>query len=104
MTTQELEQAIRDYLMDTYKKNYIGKLDIKKIGNGFHIALGLNVPEKPQVIYAEADDDELLEFLKKELKSRLYHLSHFAQLSLQQPYDCCKRNTQCGCNDKGRIN
>lgn len=102
MTTTELEQVIREYLLDIYKKEYTGKIEITKIEPvGYHVRLGLSMPEKPLVIYAELDDCEYLKFLKQELKDKRFNLIYYGKLQLIGPYDCGPRNTSCGCHDKG---
>ncbi len=102
MTTIELEQVIRDYIMDIYKKQYIGKIKIQKMDPvGYHIQLGMDRPEQPTVIYAELEDKKFLKFLREELKARRFNLVDFGELRLTYPYDCNPRNTQCGCHDKG---
>lgn len=103
MTTTELEQVTRDYILDIYKKEYIGKMHVRKLEPvGYCIELGMSVPEKPIVIYAELEDSKFLKFLREELKSRRFNLVHFGQLKLTYPYDCNPINTSC-C-DKGCTN
>ncbi len=105
MTTLELEQVIRDYLMDFYHKQYIGKIVIEKLNPiGYHVALGMDVPNKPIIICAELDDEHFIKYIKEDLRNRNFHLKDWGELNLTYPYDCGPRNTQCGCNDKGRIN
>lgn len=105
MTTTELEQVIRDYIRDIYKKEYIGKIKIEALDStGYCVKLGMDTPEQPITIYAELDDEAFLKFIKKELRSRNFHLVEYGELNKLYPYDCGPRNTKCGCNDRKRIN
>jgi len=46
MTTTELEQVIREYIQDIYKKKYIGSLKVFKLNPiGYKIELGLATPD-----------------------------------------------------------
>lgn len=102
MTTTELEQVIRDYILDIYKKEYTGKINVQKLDPvGYYIHLGMSMPERPLVIYAELEDREFLKFLKKELKDKRLNLIYYGKLQLTYPYDCSPINKSCSCNDKG---
>lgn len=101
MTTTELEQVIREYIRDIYKKEYIGKLWIQKLNpKGYYIKLGLNTPDQPLVIYGEMEDEDFLKFLKRELKDKRFNLVYYGGLQLTYPQDCNPRNTACGCQKK----
>lgn len=103
MTETYLEQVTRDYILDIYKKEYIGKIKVQKLDPiGYSIHLGLSVPNRPLVIYAELEDDKFLKFLKQELRARSSHLAYYGKLDLVYPYDCSPRDTSCDCHDKGR--
>lgn len=104
MTTLELEQVIREYMMDIYNMQYIGKISIKKLDLGYCIYLGMSNPACPTVIYAELEDDKFLKFLKEDLKSRNFHLSGYGLLKKDYPVECEPINSACCCNDKGRTN
>lgn len=98
MTLIKLEQLIREYIMDIYKKQYIGKIKIKKLNPGYCIYLDIGHQYNPTVIYAELEDEKFLKFLKDDLKSRNFHFSHFATLDLVYPDACVPINSSC--NDK----
>lgn len=101
MTTQELEQVIREQLLDIYKAEYIGKIYIKKLDPiGYEIKLGMNTPECPDVIYAELEDNEFLKFLKEELKHRRSTVTFYGKLQKIMPPECGTINRACTCNDK----
>lgn len=101
MTEQELEQVIREYLLDIYKAKYIGKIGIKKLSPfGYQISLGTNTPECPDIIYAELKDREFLKFLKEELKHRRFNTIFCGKLFKTMPSECNTINKACSCNDK----
>lgn len=105
MTIQELEQAIREYIMDIYNRKYIGKLNIQKLDPvGYSVKFGMDTPLQPITIYAELEDNEFLKFIKQEIKSRRFNLLFYGELKLEYPYDCTPINSECKCHDKGRIN
>lgn len=101
MTTTELEQVIREYILDIYNKEYIGKLSIQKLNPvGYYIKFGLDRPDQPLVIYAELEDSKFLKFLRQELKDKRFNLIYYGKLQLTYPYDCNPRNTACECRKK----
>ena len=100
MTTTELEQVIQDYFQDIYHKKYIGRINIQKLDPvGYYIKFGMDRPFQPLVIYAELEDKQFLEFLKRELKDKRFNMIYYGELNLTHPYDCSPRNTACSCND-----
>ena len=102
MTTLELEQVIRDYLLDIYKKKYTGKMYITKLNPvGYSIQLELSMRNKPITIYAELEDKAFLKFLKQELKDKRFNLIYQGKLDLINKYDCNPINKPCNCHDKG---
>lgn len=102
MTTQELEQVIREYILDIYKKEYIGKIKIEKLDPmGYCIYLGLSMIERPLVIYAELDDKQFLKFLRKELTDKRFNMIHYGNLQLIYQTNCSPINKSCNCYDKG---
>ncbi len=87
MKIQELEQVIRDYILDIYNKHYIGKINIQKLNPyGYCVKLGMNTPNQPITIYAELKDKDFLKFIKEDLKNRRFNLVDFGELNLVQ-YD-----------------
>lgn len=102
MTIQELERVIREYIMDIYNVEYIGKIKIEKLKPyGYLIKLGLNSPECPYIIYAELKDKEFLEFLRKELRDMKLTSVFYGKLEKIMPPECNVVNRACSCNDKG---
>lgn len=105
MTIEELEQVTREYILDIYDKEYIGKIQIQKLDPvGYSIHLGMNTPLAPLVICGMLDDEAFLKFLKEEIRAKNFHLVSYGELTAKYPYDCEPRNTSCNCHDKGRIN
>lgn len=102
MTEIELEQVIRDYFLDIYKKEYKGEIHIQKLNPiGFSIKLELSMRNKPLTIYAELEDKSFLKFLKQELKDKRFNLIYYGKLDLVNEYDCSPINKACCCHDKG---
>lgn len=101
MTEQELEQVTREYMLDIYKAEYIGKMKVEKVQPfGYLIKLGLNTPECPYIIYAELKDKEFLEFLREQLKTMKLHMVFYGKLFKTMPPECNTVNRACSCNDK----
>lgn len=101
MTSKELEQVILDYIMDIYNAEYTGKIKVTKLHPiGYSIALGMNTPECPDVIYAELEDEKFLKFLKNELQHRRFNTIFYGKLSSAMPSECTIINKACSCNDK----
>lgn len=101
MMLQKLEQVIRDLLMDIYHAEYIGKLKLTKLEPiGYEIQLGMNVPNYPDTIYAELEDEEFIQFLKKELQHRRSHTIFYGTLFKTMPIECNITNKSCSCNDQ----
>lgn len=99
MTIPELDQVIRESIMNIYHKCYTGKIDIQKLDPiGYCIRLGMNTPYQPLVIYAELEDDKFIKFLKDELKAKRFNLVYYGQVISSPTYMCNQRNTSC--NDK----
>lgn len=96
MNIQDLEQVIRDYLRDIYKKEYIGKMTVEAINPiGYKISLGLGVSNRPTIIYAELEDKAFLKFLKQELRDRRFNLIDYGELNLRYPTNCRPENQPC---------
>ena len=100
MTAQELEAVILELLRDIYKAEYIGKLSVTKTDLGYLIKLGMGTPEAPIIIYVELEGDNLVKFLKKDLRDRQLSPSNFGYVQTMYPYDEC-RNQKQKCCDKG---
>lgn len=94
MKIQDLEQVIRDYIMDLYEAEYIGKIHITALDpQGYHVEMGLNVPNRPWVFHAEVPDDKFLTMMKEELKGKRWNLVHYGELNLREQSPDCQRAT-----------
>lgn len=82
MTPQQLEALILELMKDIYNADYIGKLKVEEIGEGFLIKIGMQTPEVPITIYTEEKGDKLIKFLKKELRDRNLDPHYFGSISL----------------------
>ena len=73
MTNLELEQAIRDYIKITYNAEYTGWLRIVQHTIGFTLELGIpSYMTKTCISSDHETQEEFLEYIKNELKSRNY--------------------------------
>lgn len=101
MLIQDLEQVILEYIRDIFKKEYIGKIVIKKLNPiGYSVSLFPQGQYHPHVFDAELEDDKFLKYLKQELRNRRYHLQWYAELNLRDPVPCVPIKKSCSCNDK----
>ena len=67
----DLEEKILQIICEVYKKQYIGKLEVKKIRNGYSLYLYLDKEFAPLQMAADAETaEDFLEFVRKELVSR----------------------------------
>lgn len=86
MTTQDIEQAIRDIIKDIYCAEYIGRLEVRQWALGYTLTIGLNNPERPIYIMGEGNSEDFLKLIKNELRSkRLNYTEYFLG---QRLYDC----------------
>lgn len=82
-------------MKDIYKTDYIGKLEVKKDDRGVLIKLGMQIPEKPVIIYAELEGEKLLKFLKKELRDRDLSPYNYSSIQLVYPASCTNQSRKC---------
>jgi len=73
MQEQELVQKIHDFIKETYKAEYIGYLNVEKLNPGYKFSIGIPSYMSPTVLinYCETDE-EFLDYIYSELKSRNY--------------------------------
>lgn len=102
MTTSELEQVIREYILNIYKKYYIGKIKIKKLNPGYCIYLDMGNPDAPLVICGWLEDDKFLKFLKEDLRNRSFYANAYYGSLMKDYPDQCKPINK-ACNDKKGI-
>lgn len=102
MTTQDIEQVIRDLIKSLYCVEYQGVLKVyettyKFPGRepehvGYRMDLGLNKDEKPLSIACDGTAKEFIEFIKKELKERsLVRTKYFTAIQLYNNEDGYKQ-------------
>lgn len=73
MDKPELAQKIRDFMIVWYKATYTGRLEVTKDNTGYMFLIGIPSYMAPTTITADFDtDDEFLDFIYKELKTRNY--------------------------------
>lgn len=71
MTSEELEQAIRDMSIRIYCKEYTGEIRCTPLNPvGWSVYLGIHGPKHGILISAELPDDKFLTFFEKELRMR----------------------------------
>lgn len=101
MTPEELEVAIRDIIVKTYCKKYVGKMTCIPAcqGVGWTVIMGMNNEEKPITISAELPDDKFLKFFREELLDRNWDTVKFFTGYKTYPDDGCPINKSCECND-----
>ncbi len=70
---KELEDKIHDYIKNLYKRKFVGSLKVKKENGIYELIIGIPVEDIPTTISLQTDsDDEFLEYVCNELKSRNY--------------------------------
>ncbi len=74
MTKEDLEQAIRDYIVEDYEKVYIGKMWIEELfyhdgsHRGYLLKLGINSYERPPIeIAIDGDAETFLKYAKQQI-------------------------------------
>lgn len=75
MTTQELEQAIRDSIEKLYKAKYVSRLIVKEIKDrdtviGYTLTLDMNNRDKPIYMSREGTPEQFLAYIHEELRVR----------------------------------
>lgn len=92
MTTQDIEQAIRDLFPIIYNKCYQGILKVvaiidsyDKTITGYKLILGLNKEDAPLVIACDGNAEQFLNFVQKELQTR--HLEFTEYYTAIQLYE-----------------
>jgi hypothetical protein len=98
MTHTDLKQAILDCIRQLYKLEFIGEIKIEDLDPvGYKVSLNLDRSENPLVLIADLPDDEFLEFMREEIRSRKLHkVKHY--LATKVPGDTIKL-----CNERERT-
>ena len=101
MQIQDIEQATLEFIKDFYKKEYTGKIEVKKLEpKGYSVTLFLQGRYVPTTFYAELDDDKFLKYLREEIRNKKYHLQWYGELNKREPYSCYPINKSCKCHDR----
>lgn len=102
MTTQDIELAILEVVQDIYHKKYVGRLEVRRLKNGYQLLMWFNKPEAPITISAEYSASDFIKFIKKELRERHFELVKYFTGYKYEPEDKCNQNISksCSCNDK----
>lgn len=78
MRIQELEKKIHGYIIELYKKEYVGFLEVHKDNNIYSLVIGLPSPNIPTHISIQAQtDDEFFKYIKEELRTRNFLRVYF---------------------------
>ena len=98
MTHTDLKQVILDCIRQLYKMEFIGEIKIKNLDPiGYKVSLNLDRSENPLVLIADLPDEEFLDFIKEEIRSRKLHkVKHY--LATKVP-----GNTINNCNERERT-
>lgn len=66
----ELENKIREFIVELYDKEYVGELKVTELNPGYKVEFGLDCPERPLSISCDFTEDKFLDYIYKELKDR----------------------------------
>lgn len=101
------EQVIRDIIAKCYNKCYIGKIQIKKFGQGYDVALYLNADYQAIHIAADIDKKNYLKFFEEEIRKRhlgdIYFYTGY-QTNIYEPHQAVPIDHSCNSNDTRKIN
>ena len=60
-----------------YEMEFVGEMKIEDLNPGYKVSFILNHSENPLIIASDLQDEEFLEFIKKELKTRKLHRTKY---------------------------
>ena len=107
MTHTDLKQAILGCIRQLYKMEFIGEIKIEDLDPvGYKVSLNLDRSENPLVLIADLPDDEFLEFMREEIRSRKLHkVKHY--LATKVPGNtiniCNERERTCRQNERSHC-
>ena len=107
MTHTDLKQAILGCIRQLYKMEFIGEIKIEDLDPvGYKVSLNLDRSENPLVLIADLPDDEFLDFMREEIRSRKLHkVKHY--LATKVPGDtiniCNERERTCRQNERSHC-
>lgn len=86
MDEQELEQAIRDYIMTLYKAEFTGFLEVEKLNPGYKMSIGIPHYMFPTTIACDCEtDEEFLNYVYADFEVRNYMRVYFYKV-IRTPY------------------
>lgn len=78
MTHTELKRVILDYILDTYKMEFVGTIKIEDLNpQGYKVSLNFNNSENPLVLIADYPDEEFIQYIKNEIRSRKFQRTKY---------------------------
>ena len=107
MTHTDLKQAILDCIRQLYKMEFIGEIKIEDLDPvGYKVSLNLDRSENPLVLIADLSDEEFLDFIREEIRSRKLHkVKHY--LATKVPGNtiniCNERERTCRQNERSHC-
>ena len=107
MTHTDLKQAILDCIRQLYKMEFIGEIKIEDLDPvGYKVSLNLDRSENPLVLIADLPDEEFLDFIREEIRSRKLHkVKHY--LATKVPGNtiniCNERERTCRQNERSHC-
>lgn len=82
MERTELVQMILDYIKSLYKAEYKGSINVTQNGTTYRLNVGLPSYMNPTSIAYDANsDEEFMDFIKEELRTRNYMRVYFYQVN-----------------------
>jgi hypothetical protein len=107
MTHTDLKQAILGCIRQLYKMEFIGEIKIEDLDPvGYKVSLNLDRSENPLVLIADLPDEEFLDFIREEIRSRKLHkVKHY--LATKVPGNtiniCNERERTCRQNERSHC-
>ena len=107
MSHTDLKQAILDCIRQLYKMEFIGEIKIEDLDPvGYKVSLNLDRSENPLVLISDLPDDEFLDFMREEIRSRKLHkVKHY--LATKVPGNtiniCNERERTCRQNERSHC-
>lgn len=84
MVAEELENAIRNFICETFEVEYISRMHINVQDNVYICKLDMNTSLTPIEIVGEFNSaDDFFEFMKKELINRRLHIANYFKLQME---------------------
>lgn len=85
MQIQDIEHQILELIQEVYGEKYIGKLKVEALPLGYCVTLGMADTQMPITIYAELNDQDFINYFRKELKTMGLNKVMYRSLQLIDP-------------------